>query len=455
MAVRLSFTRCRGLSLLAMAGLLALAPAAAGAADGGGPLPIVFVHGNGDSKAIWTTVVWRFESNGYPRHRLFALELKRPTATAVYDVPQPGRSTAKDARDQLAAFVRAVRARTGAAKVALVGNSRGANTIRNYLETGGGAAVTAKVVLGGGVNDGVVNSSRFPLVASGSEFNGRSAFLRRLNAGPDDVVPGVPFLTLRSDRFDKFAQPDGRFLGLPGVPTGIGFDAPALRGAINLVLPGADHREVSFGVKAFERTYRFVTGRAPARTAIRPERRAVLSGTVTGVVGGVLYDNLGVAGAPLRVFAVDGRTGRRLGAPLLAATTRAAGAWGPLAVAPNAFHEFELKVPGQPVTHIYRSPFPRGSSLVTLRPALAADAAAGTGTVIMVRPRGYFGVQDKVRLGGVVPSGLPADPVPNVAALRLEPPVPPGRAVWARFGVERIAARSPAAGEVSFAEFHY
>jgi len=26
--------------------------------------PIVFVHGNGDTAALWTTTLWRFESNG-------------------------------------------------------------------------------------------------------------------------------------------------------------------------------------------------------------------------------------------------------------------------------------------------------------------------------------------------------------------------------------------------------
>lgn len=434
-------------ALLLAAGLLA--PVALPAAE---RPPIVFVHGNGDSKAVWTTVLWRFESNGYPKDRLFAVELKRPVATDVYNAPQPGRSTAADVKSQLASFVRSVRARTGAAKVVLVGNSRGANTIRNFIENGGGAAVTAKVVLGGGVNDGVLVSDQLLV---GSEFNGTSAFMRDLNAGPDDVVPGVRFLTLRSDRFDKFAQPDLRFLGLPGVPSGITFAAPALRGAINLVLPGADHREVSFGPKAFERTYRFVTGE-PARTlAIRPERRPVLRGAVTGVLGGVLYTNIGVTGASLRVFEVDPLSGRRLGAPLLAGLTRADGGWGPLAVAPDAYLEFEVKVPGQPVTRIYRSPFPRGSSLVTLRPALAADASATGGTVIMSRPRGYFGIQDKVRLDATVPPALPPDPVPNVSVLKLQSALPPGRTVWARFGPERIAVPAPAAGEVSLAEFHF
>ena len=32
--------------------------------------PIVFVHGNGDSAALWHTTVWRWESNGWPADRL-------------------------------------------------------------------------------------------------------------------------------------------------------------------------------------------------------------------------------------------------------------------------------------------------------------------------------------------------------------------------------------------------
>ena len=29
--------------------------------------PIVFVHGNGDTAALWQTTVWRFESKGWPQ----------------------------------------------------------------------------------------------------------------------------------------------------------------------------------------------------------------------------------------------------------------------------------------------------------------------------------------------------------------------------------------------------
>ena len=64
-------------------------------------------------------------------------------------------------------------------------------------------------------------------------------------------TPGVAFLTLRSDASDKYAQPTGIFINLPGVPTGLSHDAPALTGATNVVLPGVDHRETSFGPRAF------------------------------------------------------------------------------------------------------------------------------------------------------------------------------------------------------------
>ena len=44
--------------------------------------PIVFVHGNGDTAALWLTTIWRFESNGYPRDRLFAIDFDFPQARA-------------------------------------------------------------------------------------------------------------------------------------------------------------------------------------------------------------------------------------------------------------------------------------------------------------------------------------------------------------------------------------
>jgi pimeloyl-ACP methyl ester carboxylesterase len=235
------------------------------------PIPIVFVHGNGDTAALWQVVMWRFESNSYPRNRLFAIDLANPTARTENSVPEPGKSSTDDVKNQLADFVAQVRQFTGASKVALVGNSRGANTIRNFVKNGGGASEVSIVVLGGGVNHGVFNN---PALLPDSEFNGASAFMKQLNAGPNEVVRGVRFYTLRSDRFDKYAQPDGRFLGLPGVPTNVSYDAPALRGAIrNVVLSGVDHREAAYSPQAFALTYEFITGHKPSTgSAPKPGR---------------------------------------------------------------------------------------------------------------------------------------------------------------------------------------
>jgi len=182
-------------SVLVLALLLVASPALAQSSDP----PIVFVHGNGDTAALWHTTIWRFESNGYARDRLFAIDLKFPSARSVDAKPQEGRSSADEVMAQLSAFVDETLAKTGARKVALIGNSRGANTIRHYVKHGGGAAKTSHVVLGAGTNHGVIVSDQHLV---GSEFNGASDFMERLNDGSDDVVAGVAFMTIRSDTND-------------------------------------------------------------------------------------------------------------------------------------------------------------------------------------------------------------------------------------------------------------
>jgi triacylglycerol esterase/lipase EstA (alpha/beta hydrolase family) len=76
--------------LLATAALL---NACAAKAPADTPPPIVFVHGNGDSAALWLTTAGRFESNGWPRERLHAIKLPYPLARDADDKPQPGRSS--------------------------------------------------------------------------------------------------------------------------------------------------------------------------------------------------------------------------------------------------------------------------------------------------------------------------------------------------------------------------
>jgi triacylglycerol lipase len=55
--------------------------------------PIVFVHGNGDTAALWLTTQWRFESNGWPRDRLHAIEVPYPLSRDDDSKPQAGRTS--------------------------------------------------------------------------------------------------------------------------------------------------------------------------------------------------------------------------------------------------------------------------------------------------------------------------------------------------------------------------
>lgn len=429
--------------------------------------PIVFMHGNGDSAALWQTTLWRFESNGWPRDRLFAPDQPFPLARDDDGVAQPGRSSTAESMAFLKAEVERVLKATGAPRVVLIGNSRGGNTIRNYVQNGGGDQVVSHVVLGGNPAHGIwaVKGLR-----EGSEFSGLSRFIQQLNApknaAGDEVTPGVKWLTIRSDNNDKYAQPDGVWIGAKGTATNIGFDGPALKGATNIALPRADHRETSFSPAAFDATWRFLTGEAPRTLQPVAESTVTLSGRVTGLgldplnpASGAFVNNLPLVGARLAVYAVDAATGARRGQAAWEQSIGADGRWGPFAGQATTPYEFVLSAPGYATTHIYRSPFPRSSAVVQLRPERFAEADRDAkALVIFTRPRGYFDAQrDTMRFNGQ--SALPGVPPQGAGVssskIRLASDAP--ESVTAEFNGERVAGRTwPAEkGEISVLELSY
>jgi hypothetical protein len=322
---------------------------------------------------------------------------------------QPGRSSTAEHMAYLAAEVKKVLAATGASRVALVGNSRGGYPIRNFVANGG-AAVVSHAVLGGVPNHGVWAS---PAFLPGSEFNGSGAFLARLNT-----------------------------------PTNVSFDGPALKGAENVVIAGIDHRETSFSAKAFAETYRFIAGRPAATLAIVPEARVVLDGTVSGLGldnrQGNFATNLPLAGATVEVYPTNAATGERLGPAAHRKTIGADGRWGPFVADGAARYEFVIAAPGYATTHVYRSPFPRSSSVVSLHPERLADADRDAKSlVVLTRPRGYFGVpRDRIALDGTSPpAGIP-NGVAGVSTARAKVADAIERAVIGEFNDERIVGRT-------------
>jgi pimeloyl-ACP methyl ester carboxylesterase len=401
--------------------------------------PVVFVHGNGNSSALWINNLWRFEANGYRRNQLFAIDFTYPNALRDDAKSRPFRSSTEDQMKELAAFVTQVQKATRRRRVALVASSRGGNAVRNYLENGGGAEFVSHAVLCGTPNKGIVISDTLLV---GSEFNGAAPFLKGLNAGADDLIAGVEMMAIRSDNLDKYAQPDGRFVGAPGKPTGVGFDATELRGAKNVILDGLDHHEVAFHKLAFAAMYEHIAGKPPASMFIAQEPLPVLNGKVTGIADG-LYTNIAVAGAEVEIFEVDAKTGERRSAVAVhRKTTGADGVWGPYVARSDMNYEFVLKMSAQPVTHTYRSPFLRSSEVVHLRPAQFGKGDEGAGAVVaMHRPRGYFGVgRDKFSLDGKMPAGI-NEGVPGASIGKLTFDAQP-RTVMAVLNNETIPTRT-------------
>ncbi|HSW09048.1 twin-arginine translocation pathway signal [Aquabacterium sp.] len=428
-------------ALLAFASGLLLTACAS--TPGTAPPPIVFVHGNGDTAALWTTTLWRYESNGWPRERLHAVDFPLPQARDDDTKPQDGRSSATEQREFLAAEVQRVLQATGASQVVLIGNSRGGNAIRNYIQNGGGDKTVSHALLGGTPNHGVWANPGF---RPNNEFNGAGAFLTGLNApkGPnaDEVTPGLRWMTTRSDSNDKFAQPDGVWIGAKGTPTHVTAEGPALKGAHNVVLPGRDHREVSYHPQAFAAAYEFITGQAPALTTVTPEASVLLDGKVSGIGAGG-PTNLPLAGAQVAVYAVDAATGARRGAALVDKAVGADGRWGPLSTDSATPLEFVISAPGYATTHIYRAPFARSSAIVHLRAERLAEADKSAASVVtLTRPRGYLGLpRDSISFDGLSPApGIPPG-VAGVSSSKLKLQVGPGRPVVAEYRSGELAER--------------
>jgi triacylglycerol lipase len=405
--------------------------------------PIVFVHGNGDSAALWTTTLWRFESNGWPRERLHAIDLPNPLARDEDNVPQAGRSSTTEHAQYLAAEVDKVLARTGERQVVLVGNSRGGNAIRNYVQNFGGDTKVSMAVLGGTPNHGVWALKEF---RPNSEFNGvgalpggpepaqgsgrrRSHAWRTLDDDPIRQQRQVRPARRRVDR--RQGQADERQLRRPGAEGGEERGAAAARPPRGQLPPGSLRADL-----------RVHHRRAPATLAVAVEARPVLDGMLSGIGPGG-PSNLPLVGATLEVYAVDASTGGRQGAARHSKVIGADGRWGPFTADSRTAYEFVISAPGYATTHVYRSPFARSSGVVNLRAERLADADKSAASVVTLsRPRGYFGLpRDRITLDGSTPApGIPPG-VAGVSTSKLKLGSGAGRPVAAAYESGAIQER--------------
>jgi triacylglycerol lipase len=430
--------------------------------------PIVFVHGNGDTAALWLTTQWRFESNGWPRDRLHAIEVPYPLARDDDSKPQAGRTSTMEHMAFLSAEVDKVLDATGAKQIVLFANSRGGNAVRNYIQNGSGASKVSHAILGGTPNHGVW---AIPGFREGNEFSGTGSFLKALNApknaAGDEVTGPVKWMTIRSDNNDKFAQPDGLWIGQKGTPTFVTFAGPELKGATIVVIPRIDHRETSFSPAAFDAAYRFITGLAPKTAGFAAEPSIVLNGKVTGLgldsnnqSSGGFVNNLPVNAATVEIYETNATTGERIGSAAHRKTTAADGQWGPFTAKAGRSYEFVIAAPGYATLHMYRSAFPRSSAILHLRAERIAPADQDAGSIInFTRPRAYFDAdRDTLSLDGIAPPpGIARGTGAGLAASKIKLPAgTAARSISAEFNGQKLAGRTwPAAqGRVTLLELH-
>jgi len=167
----------------------ALSPAGASALD-----PILFVHGWSGSASNWSTMIGRFEKDGYPKSFLRAYS---------YNTSQSNKT---DAETIVKSEVEKLKKETGAAKVDIVAHSMGSLNSRWYIKfvAGGEANVDDWVSLGG-PNHGTT-AANICFSTSCVEMRIGSTFLNELNAG--DETPGTVNYGTWWSPCDEFINPD-------------------------------------------------------------------------------------------------------------------------------------------------------------------------------------------------------------------------------------------------------
>ncbi|MDP1737951.1 MAG: hypothetical protein Q8L23_10980 [Caulobacter sp.] len=205
-------------------------------------VPVVFVHGNGESAQAWDQVAGRFRQCGY--NQLFAISL---------DPPSHGSCVAYAA--QLAEFINTeVRPKVGAqTPIAIIAHSLGAPVVRYYLSFLGGARLTSHAVLIAGCNAGapacdvmLLRDPEGKIFRQAREVHtGGSEFLRNLDArGIDD---GVRYMTISGPHDVQFSLFE---------------ESAQLAGADNRVLPRLGHWGVRSSDESFELMRAFLENRA-------------------------------------------------------------------------------------------------------------------------------------------------------------------------------------------------
>lgn len=171
--------------------LVLLAALAGFAATAQAHLPILFVHGWKGSESNWTTMIERFEKDGWPKEDLNNWH---------YNTAQSNATTAKEEATKVTEILK----KTGAAKIDLISHSMGGLSTRYYIKNLGGESTVEDWVSLGGPNHGT-EAANLCFETSCVEMRIGSKFLTELNAG--DETPGAVHYGTWWSPCDEFIKP--------------------------------------------------------------------------------------------------------------------------------------------------------------------------------------------------------------------------------------------------------
>jgi pimeloyl-ACP methyl ester carboxylesterase len=161
------------------------------------PYPVILVHGTfGDMTVSWNTIAPALEARGY--------------CVWALDYGNRGTGDIDRSADQLVAFIDMVRAKTGAAKVSMIGHSQGGMLARYVAVRRNRLSVVDDIVGLAPSSHGTTNPLAGPAGAFGCtacrQQQAGSAFMRKVNEPPPEA-PGPTWYTTVTTTHDEVVTP--------------------------------------------------------------------------------------------------------------------------------------------------------------------------------------------------------------------------------------------------------
>jgi pimeloyl-ACP methyl ester carboxylesterase len=161
------------------------------------PYPVILVHGTfGDMTVSWNSIAPALEARGF--------------CVWALDYGHRGTDEIDRSADQLVAFIDQVRAKTGAAKVSLVGHSQGGMLSRYVAVRRDRLSVVDDIIGLSPSSHGTTNPLAGPAGSFGctacDEQRAGSAFMRKVNSPPPEA-PGPAWYTVLTTTHDEVVTP--------------------------------------------------------------------------------------------------------------------------------------------------------------------------------------------------------------------------------------------------------